>query len=1438
MLVVTWAYAQPLASVLPRVAPGRSKEAPSDSFLVQTAGVTVSLPDIDFRRIRPFGPSASRAAGFEELACTLIERSPRWPADAGFERFGDPDGGREGRAALSDGRVFAWQVKYLFCFDSSAANQVERSLHRALDTEPALCHYLVVFPIDLPAGDADQRKSARTRWMTKVEEWREMAQHLGKTVEFEFVGHHQLVTALHDSAGAGLLRYWFDESLMDDEWFRQRIATAVTKAGHRYSPKLHTEVEAVRALEGVGRTQPFETSWRKALASLRECRRFPWRAPEGASGKISDALVACEKSLDEVDTAIRSVVSSLDGFGDLATPDDPILDARQELSRLLILLRTDYPRQTGHYMESAETLHFEARRAIGALAMLLDLAGSVATRAARSREVLIEGKAGTGKTHLLCDVAEKRVESGLPTVLVMGQEFDRRAPRNQIPELTSFDGSVEDEVAALATASEAAGAVGLLMIDALNESERPEHWRDDLRALRQIVARHDQVALVVSCRTDFLPDVVGDNSMPTMSHVGFGEAVDAAVRRFAKEYGLETVSFPVLNPEFSNPLFLKLVCEALKTLGHDRFPLGSAGLTAVCDAFLEAVNHRLASSERCDFDKESSLVQEAVRRLAVDCSDGSPLQRGRAEQLLAELLPGRKWSESLLKGLLDEGVLLATYAGIGFGYQRLGDIAQASLLCENSDEQMQEWINGLGNRQWLFRGVLEVLAMMVPERRGVELIDLLDSDDAYIRDDNLELFVQSLGLRAAEAVSDRTIQIVRQLLDNNYIQGAVCNQLVRLSCTPGHPLNSTWTHTWLLSQELAQRDALWSVFLIGQAEDVSPVTRLISWARNTSRDVSPEVRHLAGLMLGWMLATSDNRVRDQATKALVALLEPEPQVALDTLRQFCGVNDPYVVERLTGAACGIALRSADPESHHQIATGVNELLGSEWPDHLLTRDYAHRVLQLALTSGWPPPDGTDPNEHPYAGPPYEAAFPSPALTIGEIKAMAKAPGYSYSSIWFSLQEHGDFGNYVVSSTLRKFETQDEEGLFELAQRATFGRVLELGWRPEVFKDVDNGLQSGSRMDHAVERIGKKYQWIAFYEMLGQLADHLPIGERWTEDPPSPYRHAEQLIYRNIDPTIVTQESKTDDVKRTRVWFSPQQATFDPSQTGQHPSDTKGLPDPLDLIAVKDDDRRPWLALETLPSWPEALQPDEEALDRRKLIAWMQIRSYLIPTDSLPAIRNWAADKDWHGRWMPESADIHNALLASHPDDPAWKPASGETEWWRPDPPRPPCELWTTTAGYSGTGNDRGQSAREQVHGLVPSRRLYDLLDLTRADDFTWANQEGTIIVMDPSVTEGRPSTLLVGREEASSHLASEDLTIFWTVLGGKDLTGDFSGGGEDQRWVSASAAYALDSGKVVRLGAAARLWASGPEEIARLPWKASLRERDSATNPHETPRRH
>ena len=60
--------------------------------------MTTAIPDTDFHGIRPCGQPAFRSNAFEELASILIEQGiAEWPPGVDFDRFGNPDGGREGR---------------------------------------------------------------------------------------------------------------------------------------------------------------------------------------------------------------------------------------------------------------------------------------------------------------------------------------------------------------------------------------------------------------------------------------------------------------------------------------------------------------------------------------------------------------------------------------------------------------------------------------------------------------------------------------------------------------------------------------------------------------------------------------------------------------------------------------------------------------------------------------------------------------------------------------------------------------------------------------------------------------------------------------------------------------------------------------------------------------------------------------------------------------------------------------------------------------------------------------------------------------------------------------------------------------------------------------------------------------------------------------------
>lgn len=101
-----------------------------------------TAPDIDFRQIRPHGSPASRSGGFEEVASLIIKDGVPglidWPEKVTFHRFGNPDGGREGKGVLEDGDVWAWPAKYLFALGDPEIAQVHKSVVRVLDTEPDL----------------------------------------------------------------------------------------------------------------------------------------------------------------------------------------------------------------------------------------------------------------------------------------------------------------------------------------------------------------------------------------------------------------------------------------------------------------------------------------------------------------------------------------------------------------------------------------------------------------------------------------------------------------------------------------------------------------------------------------------------------------------------------------------------------------------------------------------------------------------------------------------------------------------------------------------------------------------------------------------------------------------------------------------------------------------------------------------------------------------------------------------------------------------------------------------------------------------------------------------------------------------------------------------------------------------------------------------------
>ncbi|HEX5405047.1 MAG TPA: hypothetical protein VFX16_22415 [Pseudonocardiaceae bacterium] len=1315
----------------------------------------MSLPDVDFANIRPYGQPASRADAFEELSSVLIEQGAvEWPEGVRFERFGNPDGGRDGQGVLPDCDVWAWQAKYLFKFDDSAVKQITHSVRRALEAEPRLKRYYVVLPIDLPSGDTTPgarggriSKSAHTRWIEAVQEWKTSAH----DVEFILVNRHMLLTALTESRHAGRVRYWFDVDVLSSQWQRDHMAEASAKAGPRYTPDVHVEVAAARALDAAGRTDAYVREWQHLLAQLREFRPRQWSmASRGTT--IDDALDRCRPVIDAADEMLERMIATLRSTGEPPEVQKPLRLALESLSRVNGLFSSRSLSRT------EERLLRHSRSASSAIEDGLRLAASEPSRAAAKQLLLLTGRAGCGKTHLLCDTAQRRTENGAPTILLFGQDFDGRALLEQVGKLSRL-GETDDALAVLNAASEAAGRMGLLIIDALNESAEPNRWPDAIRQLATMRGRYPHIALVLSCRTEFVEEVVGDQGLPEAKHTGFAEATDRAVLRFTQVYGLEPSTFASLNPEFGNPLYLKLACEALHTLGEGTFRLGVAGLTTVTSAFLNAVNLRLSEPGRCDFDHHRDYVGDCVRELAKSGAD--PWPREDVQRITEDRLPGRGWRNSLLRHLIAEGVLMELpERRLRFGYQRLGDIARAWIIADQGLDGVQAWLNELGDDDvWIQRGVLDALAIILPERHGREITDLVEYDPySHLSDALVSSCVDSLLLRDPESVTPRAADLARSALALDDPARTYWPALFPIACIPGHPLNAQFLHNHLCGLEVPDRDLTWSAWLVNPPvgdddAETQVIRRLIDWAwtadPTTRTQVPEDIAELAVLTLGWLLTTADQMVRDDATKALVSLGERAPAAFTRAIIRFRGVNDPYITERLTAAACGIVLRNCTDDTAALIADAVHDLLVDECPLHLLTRDYVRRVFAEAGARGWQEPQRT----------PAGSQRPIGSRTAEEIRRLAERAGFNLALI----------------------SDRPEEGY--------------------------------SRRSETRIKLGKKYRQIGFYEALGRITDNHDVCPK-EGAPSAPYKYPEQVISRDFDPTVLVrvQESPSPD----QVWFSPGEVDF-AEGNADDPGTLAGIPDPLDLIAVRDPHGTPQLVLASRRRWHQLVPPKDADGRAPRRWAWVHITAYLASPTRTVELKNWTRERDWLGRPLPQEPDVPTGLLGAYPADPHWAHAHRNIDTRDMDHGgQPPAGFSRATAWYAEPGSTKpsdytawDDAVDGETSGWIASPDLHELLGLGRGVDFVW-DDGGGIAVHSPSAGLYSPPTLVM-RRNLMPRITDAKRTLFWTVLIGKQSYDSYPHG--DYQWVNACASYLFDGEQVTLVKAeAARLTADNEVE--------------------------
>lgn len=1302
------------------------------------------------------------------------------------------------------------------------------------------------------------------------------------------------------------------------DFFNTHIATAIANLGSRFTEELNFKLPIAFLFNEVTKDERFKHRLLSTIDNWLVARRASYYSGENAVlDEIDKELVALRSSmntwLQQIDWDADQKIDSSAILDKLATFDEKVDKKRTELYELRweeekknIGIKKDHSYRPPYENEINRLRDLQENNQ-----HFLDAIQEINIHLANYPFLLINGEAGSGKSHLLGDVANERKKAGLPTILLLGQLFrsGQTVWQNILGQL-GLSCSKDELLVSLNSIGQQLGSRMLILIDALNEGAGKDLWHNELAGLITEIKKYPFVGLVQSIRSTYYnavipPLVQSDADVTKVTHEGFKGNEYEALRLFCEHYGLQQPNLPILTPEFSNPLFLQLICQGIKFSGKTTFPSGFHGITTAFDFYLKAVNDKL-THKRDEYRLRSGLIMQAIEEVAA----ASLKQKGLLPLDKAVALFDKQYPRHihLLDDLIHENIFIQALVpdyGTGleqeiihFSYERFGDfiVAKKMLNSFKTRKSVKDAFKKnkplgklLKEGAWSNRGILEAMAILLPEKFKLEIFEVYDWVFGVRHRDLILNIGDFLNQYLLDSLKWRNPSDIDNKKITTWINGDKCNlrreefynTIIELTNIPDHPFNADRFFLNLEQYTMAGRDSFLQQFYrfyTGKDDqgNAYPLQRLIDWAwqPGISPRLDKDTARLTGQTLAWVLSSTDRTLRDQTTKALVNLLEDQPAALIAILKKFLRADDLYILERLYAVAYGCTLRTTSANGARQIAQHVYDSVFSKKkpPVHILLRDYARNTVEygLYLQVGI--------NAKPSLfRPPYGSKMPENIPTEAEIKKFDKdhtEPGYKehygfyFNQIRYSVMDW-DFGRYTIDGDLHDFHpvsfkmakeypvflkklpskkrilvvayermvetkylltrkkdslisnngkdwydeniAQTEEYLTKIQghikeslttvqnkffissvvphlknvyrskdwQRNSFDtrplkrwivqRAFDLGYDADLHGPFESSIESyNHRTGNKIERIGKKYQWIALHQILALVADNHKIKEYSGSDKYDYYRGAWQEFIRDIDPVFTTKRKKNDSEDEADVltldWKMDINYNYWNIPESQWYQSLDDLPDPKHIIERIDEEGRHWLYLRATLSWQEPKQIGKEKYKSRRKDLWYLLQAYIYRTRDRKKVVDWFNRQDFKGRWMPES---HKANLSLLNRENYWSPASKDNEkeeWGK----LKKADFRIMVATSEAVGELSQDKSGAHFGYDMPCKLLFEGMGLIYASkDGDLKNSLGELVA-----TTTPDGGVLVSKDHLLSFLKSKQLGIVWGLLGEKRTLGN------------------------------------------------------------------
>lgn len=913
---------------------------------------------------------------------------------------------------------------------------------------------------------------------------------------------------------------FFAERMLTGEVLGQLHQAALHPIRSKWIPQVHVVTAAERE---IGRLLLVSEEWALVEQVCRDlehglklvCQQALW--PAALNVEISSLKLKIQEELQRLRNAYAAVRTG--DVAALAALEVPVLTfAEQRALRRLISRLRSFNSPASITVSNLATDSRTARR-------VMDQLRAVSSQ----RIVAVSGGPGQGKSELAIRLTQSRGQTPAG-ILLMASRLRSRGTLDELAQTVAPRGepykSFEALVEALDAAAQRAECRLPIVIDSLGEAEQPRDWVDALAMATPMLERFPHVLLVVTLRTEF-ESVCLPQDTEVVELNGFRDDAALAVKKYFAYYNIDAElgeDTGVLNEFLEHPLLLRMFCEV--TNPDRKHPVSAAGmpgsLTSLFDRLLDQVASRVSEQTPAAARLYQTEVRAALTKIGrVLWAEGKRfVDTDFMRQAAGDA--GRDWHTSVIRLLESEGLLIRNARPdadnlVGFAYDMVGGHVIAEALLKDNGQAIGAWFRSSVTSQKLFGpvdaahplrvDVFQGLVGLAPRRlQGEQLWMVIPPEHKQ------KALVVSMELEISQ-LDEETVNAIRQMLiEDKPFPARVFDNLRRTRALPQHPLNAAFLDRTLRLLPNAERDVYWTEWVRGQEAEIQADLEATQ-CKFEDAGAESEVDLLRARWTCWVLTSTVRPLRDQATRTLAALgcaaYGELATLALDCL----AVTDPYVPERVMCAAYGAALAALaalSEASRAQIVWLARELYsnmfkpGAPYPTrHALLREYALGIISIArmLEVGLVDASALEHLRAPFAHLP--SAFEDlSGMSEDEIAEADRAA------------IRMDFGNYTMGRLVEGRGNYDmDHAEFRSMRRDIVARMIQLGYSRSAFEAVDRRVTERSgqhgRGDHArVERYGKKYSWIALFEMYGLRSDQGRIPD---------YRAGERCVEADLDP---------------------------------------------------------------------------------------------------------------------------------------------------------------------------------------------------------------------------------------------------------------------------------------------------------------------------------